>query len=240
MLFAEADYRFFKQLKNQGYAPKVIYDIGASNGYWSVRIHEALGGGTFHMFEPLADAMPDYRRLLDTAMAQNPDLKLHPVALGTHNRMQSMAIYPDGFGSSLLNAMPMAILQRLRPRPTGMTDLKSLQVRRLDDYIAEHGLAAPDVMKLDVQGYELKILEGASTALQTAKILLVECWLTRGYGRSTPLLHEVKAWMQKRDFVLVDFGETFYGDTHDLSAVDAYFMHKSLAQDKRYSWTIWQ
>lgn len=243
MLFAEAEYRFFRQLKEQGYVPGTVYDIGASNGYWSVRIHEALGGGKFHLFEPLAEVNEDYKRLLGTALAANPDLALHQVALGKRNRHQPMTVYSDGFGSSLVNTVPLSLLQRLRRlrRPSIIVpEVKSVPVRRLDDYVAEQGLPPPDVLKLDVQGYELQILAGAGKALETAKIVLLECWLTRGYGRGTPLLHEVLGWMRKRDFAPVDFGETFVDERHELSALDVYFMHKSLIDEKRYRWTIWQ
>ena len=66
---------------------------------------------------------------------------------------------------------------------------------RLDAYIEHKRLPLPDVMKLDCQGAEEVILEGAVDCLRTADVVLLETWLTREYGPRTPLLTEIVAFL---------------------------------------------
>ena len=102
-------------------------------------------------------------------------------------------------------------------------------MHRLDDYAAHRKLPPPDIVKMDVQGYELEILKGAEQTLRQAKLIMAECWLTRSYGPGTPLLHEIIAYLSDRGFVLIDLGDVFYDDHRQIGAVDAYFLEAGLA-----------
>lgn len=62
----------------------------------------------------------------------------------------------------------------------------------------------PDLLKLDVQGYELEVLKGASDALTTAQFVLMETSLIQ-INRGCPLFSEVIAFMNGANFRLLDF-----------------------------------
>jgi hypothetical protein len=47
-----------RAFQDQGRSPSVIFDIGASNGVWSDTIALTLPEAEYHLFEPLADAVP--------------------------------------------------------------------------------------------------------------------------------------------------------------------------------------
>ena len=55
--FASAERLLFSDLVARGYSPKVVYDIGASNGYWSEIIATVFTGARFELFEPLANSL---------------------------------------------------------------------------------------------------------------------------------------------------------------------------------------
>lgn len=212
--------RVLNELAIQGYHPKVIYDVGASNGVWSDCVAQILPDAVFHLFEPLSDAIPFYREDLQARLARRRGFHLHSIALGDCNDTAVMYVAQDGFGSSLRDR---GNIPEVRARV-------EVPKRRLEDYVAELQLPLPDVIKIDSQGAEDVILSGAGSLLQHAQVLFLETWLKRGYGPNTPLLNEINTMLEGRGFSLVDFGERFYDEKHRLYSVDAFFFAEGLLQ----------
>ena len=77
--------RTLQTLLHQGYAPSVVYDIGASNGVWSDAIALALPEAEYYLFEPLAESVPFYRSDLKERLARRPKFHVHAVALSDHS-----------------------------------------------------------------------------------------------------------------------------------------------------------
>jgi FkbM family methyltransferase len=201
------------ELKAAGYAPKVIYDVGASNGVWSDRIAELLPECEYHLFEPLSDLIDFYKADLQERLHRRRLFHLHPIALGDCDGTATIYVAGDGFGSSLHD----------RGNIPEVKDRITVPKRRLDGYARERNLPPPDILKIDSQGAEDIILAGAGDLLNHAQILVLECWLKRGYGPQTPLLTEIAELLAAKNFALVEFGERFYDDRHRLYAVDAFF-----------------
>src|SRR5690606_12719134 len=64
-----------------------------------------------------------------------------------------------------------------------------VEVVTMDAMVGSERCAPPDLIKLDLQGAEMLALLGArERCLPHASVLLIETWLTRGYGPGTPLL----------------------------------------------------
>lgn len=202
-----------RALKDQGYSPAVIFDIGASNGVWSDTIALTLPEAEYHLFEPLADAVPFYQRDLRERLGRRPKFHLHSVALSDHAGTAEIFATHDGFGSSILDRGQIPeVKERVR-----------VPLYALDHFVRERGLPSPDVMKLDVQGAERLILTGGSQSLQTTKVLFLETWLTRGYGPDTPLLTEMIDFLGSAGLTLVELGEQFRDEHRRVYSVDAVF-----------------
>jgi hypothetical protein len=73
----------------------------------------------------------------------------------------------------------------------------------IDSILKELGSAQPDLIKLDIQGYELEALKGASLAMEKAQAILMEVSIIDMY-HNNPLLHDVTVFMSDRDFVAYD------------------------------------
>jgi hypothetical protein len=68
--------------------------------------------------------------------------------------------------------------------PGGSGEPLSVPVRKLDDCLDDWGLACVDLLKVDVDGYESKIIEGAAQAIRVGRIrnLIIEFnrhWLSQ-------------------------------------------------------------
>jgi FkbM family methyltransferase len=205
-------------LRDGGYRPAVFFDIGASNGIWSDAIQLTCTEAEFYLFEPLANAVPFYKEDLRMRLERQRNFHLHVIALSDHCGTAEMFATHDGWGSSLLDrgAIPEVKERVVVPLYT------------LDEFVREHGLALPQVIKLDVQGAERRILAGAQQTIQTADILFMETWLSREYGPDTPLLTELIEFLRPAGFTLVELGEQFHGERRRLHSVDAVFFSERL------------
>lgn len=213
--WASYDQEFIRSLTKAGIAINSIYDIGASNGTWSWLMAKVVPQATFNLFEPLQS--DQYAKDLANVLRDRPDFRMHHIALGDENTTLLLNLHREHVGSSLIG-----------PDWEGIVDKKLVPVQRLDDMIAAIKLPEPDLIKMDVQGFELKILAGAELTSRRAKVFMIETWLYKGYGTSTPLLGEIIDWMTNHNFSLVSLGDTYVAPDMTLSSIDAFFLRNDL------------
>jgi FkbM family methyltransferase len=127
---------------------RVAADVGAHVGFWSYYL--AFAFGRVHAFEP-ANLMCHCFEL--NVRAKN--VQLHRVALGAHQGRVASELVPDNTGASFV-----------RESGEGGVTLKTL-----DDY----ALDELDLLKVDVEGYERFVLEGArETLLRCRPVVIIE------------------------------------------------------------------
>ena len=207
-----------QRLKQKGFTPKIIFDIGASNGVWSDTIALTLPEAEYYLFEPLAEVVPLYREGFAERLKRHPNFHLHAVALSDHRGTAEVFVTHDGFGSSVLDRGDIPeVKQRIE-----------VPLHALDEFVREYNLPSPEVIKIDVQGAERLILTGGRQTMLAAKVLFLETWLTRGYGPDTPLLTEMIDFLTPAGFTLVDLGEQFRDERHRVYSVDAVFFSEEL------------
>ena len=211
--FASEDLAKLKLFQSLGFSATCIYDIGASNGCWTKAIAQAFPNAEFHLFEPLADAFEPYQRGLAEITQSQIECRIHSFALGEVCKVDEIGVTVDPSGSSLL------VEHTSEYFPSSV----HVQVLTLDEAITRFSLPFPQLIKMDTQGYELKILQGASKALEHVELIILESWLSRGYGAETPLLFEIAAWLAERKFFLLDFSGVYRDDKGILIAQDCIF-----------------
>jgi FkbM family methyltransferase len=243
--YSEAELRFFGQLRDYGYAPDVVYDIGGSNGMWSHLANTVFPKAQYHLFEPLADHLESYKTSLADVLGKNSNFALHKIGLGDQNRVQDMAIFGKGFGSTFLETERIKASEDALKASGHLEQMARFPVRKLDDYVAEQKLPLPQIIKMDTQGFEVAIVEGGQATVKAADILVLETWLYRGYGVTTPLLHELMDRVGALGFVLVDFGDIYWAHKHKLTSIDAFFMREDFLDKienttNKWNWRIWK
>ncbi|BDA75740.1 hypothetical protein CAL7716_099060 [Calothrix sp. PCC 7716] len=201
------------RIKQLGFSPTCICDIGASNGSWTKSIAEVFPDASFHMFEPQAEN-PEYKAGLAEILNSNIKCKLHPFALGSESAKLSLSISHNPLGSSLL------VEENSNYFPSSTV----VDVISLDKVVKESAIPYPQLLKLDVQGYELEILKGATSVLKHVEVILVESWLVRGYGSKTPLLLELSQWLAQHGFFLFDFSGNYRDERGILVSQDCFFV----------------
>ena len=219
--FASHEIRVFTMLASAGFAPATVFDIGAANGSWSALIcNTVFPDAVFQMFEPLAKLNEGFEKGLRFQMQYHPKFVLHEVALGAECKDVTMRVHPDGFSSTTLE---------MGDHPNYQTRL-SVPQYTLDQYVHDHELPLPDLIKLDTQGAEWAILSQAERCLKQAAVVFAETWFCRGYGPQTPLITELRDLLDRNEFELADLGHQFYDGNHRLYGCDAFFLKRSFLE----------
>lgn len=144
----------------------VILDVGANTGAWTKAWLSMLGERTAqcHLFEPQAEARlyTDGLDLFDAT--ERAKITCHRVALGA--ACGNRRLYTDLAGSALASLYKRDISGW--PFHLGLEE--EVQVTRLDPFCAAQGLSRIDLLKVDVEGAELEVLQGAEGLLAAGAI----------------------------------------------------------------------
>jgi FkbM family methyltransferase len=175
-----------RRARDRGVPIRQIVDVGASNGTWTRECLPLFPDAHYLLVEP----RPVHASALAALAAEHPNVRVWQGGLGS--RPDTLALRVHGDQSSFLASESF---------PTDTT--QRVEVRTLDSLLGSDLLAPPDLIKADVQGYELEVLRGASACLATAKLLLLEVSYRRMY-RDLPLAHEVIAYAGSHGFRICD------------------------------------
>jgi FkbM family methyltransferase len=181
------------RLRSLGFAPAVIYDVGAYRGGWTKIAAEVFSGAQFTLFEANGD---------------------HAAELAACGHRYFIAALGADDGAARAFHVPHAgdvTGASLYVENTAHYAASNLQVRevataRLDTLAAREKLPGPDLVKIDVQGAELEVLAGASATLAGASALIVEVSLV-DYNKGAPLIADVIAAVDRLGFRCVDVCE---------------------------------
>ncbi|MES2216181.1 MAG: FkbM family methyltransferase [Patescibacteria group bacterium] len=180
----------FSWLKH--YQITTVLDIGANVGQFAHEIREALPEAQIISFEPLKEC---YENLI-TSFSGDSRFKAFNMALGSADsteRMNKSAYTPS---SSIL---PMAQLHKeLFPHTKDQTP-ETITVRKLDDVIKKENLSNSLLIKIDVQGYEDKVIAGGTDTFKKARVALIETSFFPLYV-GQPLFSDIYATMTSLGF----------------------------------------
>jgi FkbM family methyltransferase len=155
-----------------------------------------------------------------------------PLALGEQARGATLHITADPGCSSLFRPDRDALETFRELASSAPVDQQEVSLQTLDDWAAASAVESIDVMKLDVQGAELAVLEGAERLLRDVRLIELEVTFNRIY-EGQPLFGEVDSYMRDHGFVLwrlthlVHYATDAQKDV-DVKRVDRQFFDRAL------------
>lgn len=174
-------------LRHLGFCPATICDIGASDGRWSRRCLEVFPEARYFCVEPLDENQPQLAQF----SAEYSNVRYWSGCLGAKAGIVILNV--DGAGSSILRGHT--------GNPYGIQ--REVQLDTLDNLILREICPPPELLKLDVQGYELEVLKGAERALTKAQAIIAEVSFFP-FQHGMPVFHELVGELAKYDFVVSD------------------------------------
>lgn len=142
------------------FAPRCIFDVGANVGQWTQLAHGASPDAEIHCFE----IVPDTARILERNVAGLPGITVNAVGLSDRSGTVDVRFYPDAPKLSGIDPLGQGL-----PSAT-----RHASVTTGDAYCSERGIDSVDLVKVDVEGAEGKVLEGFSRMLGEGRIASVQ------------------------------------------------------------------
>lgn len=205
----------------------VIFDVGANVGQFGKEVR-ALGYlGQIVSFEPLSNAF--------TVLKKTSDLdklwKVNHFALGSCNETMEINISQHSASSSLLKFDDNYISEN---KNLTVVSTEKIEVKKIDDIFTDyiHTESNNVLLKLDTQGFEKAVLEGALRSLDKIQGIQIETSLKELYQGET-LFVDMLVYLQELGFEIFTLEPYYYEkNSHQLLQAEVYLFNKNFARTK--------
>ena len=177
-----------------------VLDVGAAGGDFGRKLRASGYGGEIVSFEPLTAA---FERLAQAAEGDDRWRTLQ-TAVGDRDRSAELNISGTPVSSSLLPMEPLHVETIPASQYEGH---ETVRVRPLDALVGELPAPVrrgPFYLKIDVQGYEAQVLDGAADTLHRVAAIELEVSVRPLY-RGAPLFRDMLARLEALGFTLVSW-----------------------------------
>jgi FkbM family methyltransferase len=143
------------------FLPAVIIDVGANKGQSTQEYANAYPDAVIHAFEPATSTF----QMLRERFSGNVHVRPHNLALDSREGEVKFMANPGSTGNRILEDKEESEKFDIVRSLTG------------DQFCTENGISAIDFLKIDTEGFDLRVLSGFSGMLHAKRIryLQVEC-----------------------------------------------------------------
>lgn len=188
-------------LRNLGFSPRSILDVGAYVGHWATLANWIWPQALLYLVEGNLDCEPQLKAKGFPYGIAVLDSEVREV---TYHTCQTGC----GEGNGLFKENSVF----------PFTETKRTTCR-LDDVVGERAF---DLVKMDCQGGELRIIAGGERTVRAAHLVLLETQIQQ-YNEGAPLIDETIEWMGALGFRLYDIVEFHYNSRQMLLQADLLF-----------------
>ena len=171
-----------------------MIDVGANKGQFTLYARHRFPHAKVYSIEPLREPRGKILQLF----GNDSKVEILNFAAGAEPGTATMDVASSDDSSSLL---PQTSLQTERFPGTGVSHTDEVEVRPLDDVFSSEQLAGPVLLKIDVQGFEIEVLEGGTATLAQIDTILVEASFVEFYA-GQPLFDQVYSFLIQHNFSL--------------------------------------
>lgn len=182
-------------LKKRGLSCKSIIDVGANEGKWSKLACTIFPSAKLYLIEPQIEMKPH----LEKFCTQFKNATYFLAGASAEKKDAILTIWDDLQGSSLLPPTDEVLLKSGKQRKVNLITI--------DELIESEKVDLPDLIKLDIQGYELEALKGAERTFGYTEVYILEVSLFSwsDLNSEAPLFADVVNFMLERGYVVYDF-----------------------------------
>jgi FkbM family methyltransferase len=163
---------FFEAIQKAGFAPRHIVDVGTNHGFWTrsalrffPEAHYTLVEPQDHLRAHVQDLIARGHKIrwVNAAVGDQPGIL--PFTIASRDDSSTLALSENAAQASGAQQVPM-------------------QVTTLNELVASGSAPPPDLVKIDAEGFDLKVLAGASNLMGKTDIFLTEAMVCGPYENS--------------------------------------------------------
>jgi FkbM family methyltransferase len=206
------------------FKPQVILDVGAYNGTTAAEFMELFHPTSLALVEPQPEMLPKLQLL-----AAGKPIRIFACAVGRNPGRAQMNILAGRASSTLLQ--PTADLGNHYNTDLRVTGRIEVEVRTLDSVFSEWGIPAVDLLKIDVEGYEVEAFAAGYETLERTHLVVCEAVFFEAHlGR--PQFKQIYDRLSTQGFEMIDtFGWSF--DRKGLpNMCNVLFMNRRLQEER--------
>lgn len=193
---------FFPLLRSLGFSPRHIVDVGANHGHWTRTAIRYFPAAQYTLVEPQDRLKIHVQDLLSTG------LKITWINAGAGD---APGTFP--FTISHRDDSSTFALDAEQARAAGQQQVL-LPIRTLNEIVRSAGAPTPDMVKIDAEGLDLKVLAGASDLLGVTDVFLVEACICSNGGPNTAAA--VIDFMNRAGYRLIDITDLNRSPAHQV------------------------
>ena len=202
------------------YGIDLLFDVGANIGQYGILSRTLNYKGKIVSFEPLNDAFEKLKQ----ASGNDSNWTINHFALGDIATKETINIAGNSGSSSILNMEKKHVETLPESQYIGTQEI---EIKTLNEVFGSFYSKGNKVMlKIDTQGYEKNVLEGADQVLDKITLIQLEMSLIPLYQNEI-LFPEMVSYMEEKGFTLIALENGFSdAKTGQLFQVDGIFLNK--------------
>jgi FkbM family methyltransferase len=192
--FEKEETAFFKRNIKEG---DICFDIGGNIGFFSLLFARCAPNGVVHAFEPIC--LNAKLISVNAALNNMNNIIVNMSAVGSEQGFVTFSVSKDSAFSSMKDTGRKPVAESV-----------TVPITTIDTYVAKNNITHVDIMKVDVEGAEEMVINGAALLLKNNKvkprIILLELYDLNLAAFNT----SVKRIMEK----MISFGYSAYVIRH--------------------------
>lgn len=182
----------FSTLKRFGFSPRCIMDVGANHGNWTRAALEYFPKAEYVLIEP-----QDYLKVHIKDLI-NSGFIIRWINAGVADKSGMMTFYVSPRDDSSTFLPPGQ-----QPQTRVASEIE-MEVKTLDQILSDYDIPAPDIVKIDAEGFDLKVLYGATRLMGRTDVFLLEAGVACPFENSVTNVITV---MENSGYRLLDITE---------------------------------
>jgi FkbM family methyltransferase len=177
---------YFALLKRLGFVPRHIIDVGANRGNWTREAMRFFPDAHYTLVEPQDHLRKYVQKLIEEG-------KIDWINAGAGD-------YPGVLPFALSTRDDSSTFVPIPPNASNWSH-DVVSIRTLNEIVSSSSAPFPAMVKIDAEGFDLKVLAGASNLLGKTEVFLVEA-AVRGPYENT--IQKVIEWMELNGYCVMD------------------------------------